>query len=110
MSARAVRWVTTSPISPKSREAKTLILSQKSGRWPHITQDYLPRAARIIEVDWEGNIGWEWLPAEHFEEFGHSEAAKQAIMNWCRSQHCVFLNTASYVGPNKWYDRGDERF
>ena len=97
-------------LTPKSREAKTLILSQKSGRWPHITQDYLPRAARIIEVDWEGHIGWEWMPAEHFEGFEHSEAAKQAIMNWCRSQHCVFLNTASYVGPNKWYDRGDERF
>jgi hypothetical protein len=97
-------------LTPKLRDAKTLILSQKSGRWPHITRDFLPRAARIIEVDWEGHIGWDWMPAEHFEEFGHSEAAKQAIMNWCRNQHGVFLNTASYVGPNKWYDVGDERF
>jgi hypothetical protein len=46
------------------------------------------------------------MPAEHCEEFGPSAAAKQAIRNGCRSQHCVFLNTASYVGPNKWYDMG----
>jgi hypothetical protein len=97
-------------LAPKIREGKTLILSQKSGRWPGITQDFLPRAARIIEVDWDGSIDWEWMPAEHFEEFGHSEAAKQAIMRWCRNQHCVFLNTASYIGPNKWYEAGDERF
>jgi hypothetical protein len=25
-------------------------------------------------------------------------------------QHCVFLNTVSRVGPNRWYDSGDERF
>jgi hypothetical protein len=41
-------------LPPKSREARTLMLSQQSGRWPHITQAYLPRAARIIEVDWGG--------------------------------------------------------
>ena len=97
-------------MTPKIRNGKNLILSQKSGRWPEVTQDYLPRAARIIEVTWDGNIVWDWMPAVHFEEFGHSEAAKNAIMRCCRNQHCVFLNTASYVGPNKWYDAGDERF
>jgi hypothetical protein len=50
------------------------------------------------------------MPAEHFEEFGHSEEAKNTIMRGCRNQHCVFLNTASYLGPNRWYDSGDERF
>jgi hypothetical protein len=62
-----------------------------------MTRDFLPRAARIIEVGWEGHIGWEWMPAEHFEAFGHSEAAQQVIMHWCRNQYGVFLNTASYV-------------
>jgi hypothetical protein len=95
---------------PRVEGGKTLILSQKSGYWPDVTRDYLPRAARIIEVSWEGEVLWEWMPAEHFEEFGHSEAAKNTIMRGCKNQHCVFLNTVSYVGPNKWYDAGDERF
>ena len=57
-----------------------------------------------------GEISWDWMPADHFEEFGHSEAAKNAIMRHCRNQHAVFQNTISYVGPNKWFDAGDERF
>jgi hypothetical protein len=96
--------------TPRVQGGKTLILSQRSGKWPDVTRDELPRAARILEVSWDGKILWEWMPAEHFEEFGHSEEAKNTIMRGCRNQHCVFLNTASYVGPNRWYDAGDERF
>jgi hypothetical protein len=95
---------------PLVDRGNTLILSQRSGTWPAVTRDYLPRAARIIEVSWEGEILWDWMPAEHFEEFGHSEAAKNTIMRGCKNQHCVFLNTASRLGPNRWYDAGDERF
>ena len=97
-------------MTPLVDRGKTLILSQKSGRWPEVTRDYLPRATRIVEVTWEGEIVWDWMPAEHFEEFGHSEAAKNTIMRGCKNQHCVFLNAAAYVGPNKWYEAGDERF
>jgi hypothetical protein len=50
------------------------------------------------------------MPAENFEQFGHSEAARNAIMRRCRNQHAVFQNTISYVGPNKWFDAGDTRF
>ncbi len=97
-------------MAPFIHRGRTLILSQKSGTWPEVTRDYLPRAARIIEVTWEGEIVWEWMPAEHFQEFGHSEEAQKTIMAGCRNQHCVFLNTVSYLGPNRWYDAGDERF
>jgi hypothetical protein len=96
--------------TPRVQGGKTLILSQRSGKWPDVTRDELPRAARILEVSWDGKILWDWMPAEHFEEFGHSEEAKNTIMRGCRNQHCVFLNTASYLGPNRWYDAGDERF
>jgi Arylsulfotransferase (ASST) len=95
---------------PLVDRGNTLILSQRSGSWPEVTRDYLPRAARIIEVSWDGDVLWEWMPAEHFEEFGHSEAAKNTIMRGCKNQHCVFLNTVSRLGPNRWYDAGDERF
>lgn len=39
-----------------------------------------------------------------------SEAARNAIIRRCRASHGVFQNTCSYVGPNKWFDEGDERF
>jgi hypothetical protein len=97
-------------MNPLTDRGNTLLLSQRSGSWPAVTRDYLPRAARILEVSWDGEILWEWMPVEHFEEFGHSEAAKETIMRGCKNQHCVFLNTVSRLGPNRWYDAGDERF
>lgn len=96
--------------APKVRDARTMMLSYRSGNWPEVTRDYLPRATRMIEVTWDGEITWEWMPAENFEQFGHSEAARNAIMRRCRNQHAVFQNTISYVGPNKWFDGGDTRF
>ena len=72
----------------------------------------------FIEVDWEGNIVWKWNINEHFNELGFSEVAKNAL---CRNpnQHFVndgeladwmHINSMSLLGPNKWYDAGDERF
>ena len=29
----------------------------------------------FIEVDWEGNIVWEWHVSDHFRELGFSQAA-----------------------------------
>jgi hypothetical protein len=95
---------------PKTENGKSLFLSYRTGKWPEITRDFLPRATRIVEVSWEGEVLWDWMPAENFEQFGWSEAAKNAIMRRCRNQNGVFQNTASYVGPNKWFDAGDERF
>lgn len=97
-------------MTPKLQDCNTLMLSYRSGTWPDISRDYLPRSTRMLEVTWDGDISWDWMPADHFEEFGHSEAAKNAIMRHCRNQHAVFQNTISYVGPNKWFDAGDERF
>ena len=70
---------------------------------------------RIIEVDWDGNIVWEWCVHDHFEELGFDEAAKNAI---ARNPNIVgngqgdwmHINSMSVLGPNKWYDAGDERF
>ena len=70
---------------------------------------------RIIEVDWDGNIVWEWCVHDHFEELGFDEAAKNAI---ARNPNIVgngqgdwmHINSMSVLGPNQWYDAGDERF
>ena len=69
----------------------------------------------FIEVDWEGNIVWRWNCIEHFNELGFDETAKNALYrspnvkvtgqgNW------MHINSMSVLGPNKWYDAGDERF
>lgn len=70
---------------------------------------------RIIEVDWEGNIVWDWCVHDHFEELGFDEAAKNAIArnpNIVRNGQgdWMHINSMSVLGPNKWYDAGDERF
>jgi hypothetical protein len=33
----------------------------------------------LIEVDWAGNVVWEWHTYEHFDEFNFSDEAKQMI-------------------------------
>jgi hypothetical protein len=96
--------------TPQTRDASTLMLSYRTGYWSDVTRDFLPRATRMIEVNWAGDVMWDWMPAEEFEQFGYSEAAKNAIMRHCRSQHAVFQNTCSYLGSNQWFDAGDERF
>lgn len=72
----------------------------------------------IIEVDWEGNIIWEWHAHEHFRELGFSQAAKNVLFR-NPNQHFtrngelgdwLHINAMSVLGPNKWYDAGDERF
>ena len=73
---------------------------------------------RIIEIDRSGNELWSWNCADHFNEFGFTEIQKNSIYrnpNTVESgphgQGDLFhINTASYVGPNKWFDQGDERF
>lgn len=72
----------------------------------------------FIEVDWEGNIVWKWRMSEHFRELGLSEEAKNVLFR-NPNQHFtkngelgdwMHINSMSYLGPNKWYDAGDERF
>lgn len=71
----------------------------------------------FIEVDWEGNIVWEWRANEHFNEFGFSAAAKNALYKNPNMHEAgggmgdwMHINSMSVLGPNKWYDAGDERF
>ena len=97
-------------MTPMAEGGRTLMLSYRSGNWPEVTRDYLVRATRMIEVTWGGEIVWDWIPAENIDQFGHSEAARNAMMRRCRASHGVFQNTCSYIGPNKWFDDGDTRF
>ncbi|GAX47547.1 aryl-sulfate sulfotransferase [Pseudolactococcus reticulitermitis] len=99
---------------PKALEGNTLILVHENVLVPEIS-DHELIDDKIIEVDWDGNILWSWLASDHFDDYGFDEDAKKAIRNnpglkgeaggdW------FHINSASTLGPNKWYDQGDERF
>ena len=93
---------------------KMLILTHKDVNKPKISPHQLLDDC-LIEIDREGNILWEWSVIDHFNEFGFTEEQKNAMyrdptMRPTGQGDLFHINCASYVGPNNWYDEGDERF
>lgn len=69
----------------------------------------------IYEVNWQGDIVWRWDALDHFQEFQLNEIEKNAMarnpnLRACGMGDWAHINSMSVVGPNKWYDAGDERF
>ena len=93
---------------------KMMILTHKDVNKPKISPHQLLDDC-VIEIDREGNILWEWSVIDHFNEFGFTEEQKNAMyrdptMRPTGQGDLFHVNCASYVGPNHWYDEGDERF
>ena len=93
---------------------KMLILTHKDVNKPKISPHQLLDDC-LIEIDREGNILWEWSVIDHFNQFGFTEEQKNAMyrdptMRPTGQGDLFHINCASYVGPNHWYDEGDERF
>ena len=72
---------------------------------------------RLIEVDPGGRIVWEWLAADHIDEFHFDKEERAAIRSASAGgppnrggYDWLHINSATYVGPNHWYDAGDQRF
>lgn len=100
----------------KPLEGNTLILVHQTVHNPKISDKKLLDDC-MIEVDWEGNILWKWSITDHFDELGFDEAALNILSrdpNMRSSDGGVgdylHVNCMSYLGPNKWYDQGDNRF
>jgi hypothetical protein len=104
-----------SPDADPVARGRTLILAHKNLTNAAIAErpledDYL------YEVDWDGKVVWEWLANQHVDELGFSPAAREtirtaAVFNKARnSVDWLHVNSATYVGPNRWYDAGDQRF
>ena len=108
-------WVPGMESSPDFQ--KMLLLTHNDVKKPRISPQSL-LDDRLIEIDREGNILWDWSVVDHFNEFGFSELQKNVIYRNPNIQHAgpegqgdlFHINCASYLGPNKWYDAGDERF
>ena len=103
-------------MDPKVENGNTLLLCHKNLYNKKITEKLLLDDA-IIEVDWDGKIIWEWLCSDHFEEMGFTEDAKNTLARTPgmfdtgnRGGDWTHINSMSTLGPNKWYDAGDERF
>ncbi|AEG59927.1 aryl-sulfate sulfotransferase [Desulforamulus ruminis] len=103
-------------MDPQVNKGNTLILCHKNVKNPKISEKMLLDDV-IIEVDWEGNIIWEWACNEHFDELGFDEAAKNILARDPNMRSAgggmgdwMHVNSMSVLGPNRWYDAGDERF
>ena len=100
----------------KTESGNTLILCHEDVYNKKISEHRLLDDV-FIEVDWEGNIVWEWHVSQHFNELGFSEIAKNVLArnpniheNGGGQSDWMHINSMSILGPNKWYDAGDERF
>ena len=100
---------------PRVDGGLTLVLAHKRVMRPDITDKPLDDDY-ILEVDWDGNIVWDWLASDHLEEFGFSGEARNTIYRYPGwnpargSADWLHINSTSNVGPNRWYEAGDERF
>jgi hypothetical protein len=101
--------------TPAIEGSNTLILTHTDRMQPAVADAPL-EDDRLIEVSWNGAIVWEWLASDHIDEFGFSPDARKAIKaasgaNAARgSFDWLHVNSATYVGPNRWFDQGDRRF
>jgi hypothetical protein len=97
------------------------VIAPNISEWPLLDD-------KIVEVDWNGQIVWQWRAHEHFEELGFDAAAREVLRrnpnlrvpggsaldrdpapgggvgDW------LHINSLSALGPNRWHDAGDARF
>jgi hypothetical protein len=101
--------------TPAIEGGNTLILTHADRTQPNVA-DVPLEDDRLIEVSWSGDIVWEWVASDHIDELGFAADARKAIkaggsFNAARgSFDWLHLNSATYVGPNRWFDQGDARF
>jgi len=99
-------------LEPMVDKGKTLVLAATSSRNPKINSNPLKDDV-VYEATWDGKVIWKWVYSEHVDEMGFSEAEFEAMRRSRAGPAGVdwfHANCASWVGPNKWYDAGDERF
>ena len=103
-------------MDPEVDKGNTLILCHNNVNDPKISDKNLLDDT-IVEVDWEGNKVWEWHCHEHFREYGFGETEKNVLFRNPNLHEAgggmgdwMHINSMSTLGPNKWYDQGDERF
>lgn len=98
----------------RTTSGNTLVLAHRNAQKPRIS-GYTLLDDCVYELDWQGHKVWEWNALDHFQELGLSEIEKNALCRNPNLRDCglgdwAHINSMSLVGPNHWYDSGDERF
>ncbi len=103
-------------MAPLVDRGNTLVLGHQNVQRPEISGKPLLDDV-IFEVDWSGKLIWQWCCSDHFDELGFDENAKNTIARnpYTRnvaSSHgdWMHINSMSTLGPNRWFDAGDQRF
>lgn len=101
-------------MEPKAR-GKMLINSSSNRILPEISR--LPVTdSRLMIIDEEGNCLWEWSLFDHWDQLGIESIGKAVHYHFAPEfkkagyVKVTYCNNVNWLGPNKWYDAGDERF
>ncbi|WP_158784773.1 aryl-sulfate sulfotransferase [Pantoea sp. BAV 3049] len=85
----------------------TLILDAQLRKLPGF--DYPIIDNSIDEVSPQGRVVWHWSAGDNLEQFGFTAEQIQMIKD-SSDPDFLHFNTASPVGPDRWFDGGDKRF
>jgi hypothetical protein len=61
------------------------------------------------EVDPDGEIAWTWAASDHIDEIGFTPDELKLIKR-SKNPDYLHVNALKPVGPNHWFDKGDQRF
>lgn len=61
------------------------------------------------EVNSDGDIVWTWAASDHLDEFGFT-ADELKLVKATKNGDYLHVNSLKPVGPNHWFDEGDQRF
>lgn len=97
------------------RSGITLLNSTRTCRLPELSR--LPVAdSQLKQIDENGNCFWSWSVIDHWDQLGVASCAK-AVHFQCAPEFgsagyvkSTYCNNVNWLGPNRWYDAGDERF
>lgn len=96
-------------MDPYVNKGKTLILSNKIVEVVPPYNDYIDY---ISVTDYAGNIIFDWLLSNHLSSFDyiHDDVCWDVEFALETTTDPLDIHSASWLGPNKWYDAGDDRF
>jgi hypothetical protein len=104
---------TVTPAAPPSAATKTLVLTHTTHTREAVAGEAMLEDDRIIELSADGKVAWEWVVGDHIEELHFDPDARAAIRSGNAGPGAFdwfHMNSATYVGPNHWFDEGDKRF
>ncbi|MEF3368100.1 aryl-sulfate sulfotransferase [Methylocystis sp. 9N] len=61
------------------------------------------------EVNPEGEIVWTWAASDHLDEIGFAPEELK-LLKASKNADYLHVNDLKPVGPNHWFDQGDQRF